>query len=576
VKKPFFLFALKNNKIGCFSDFGTKLIVFEKRVFPLKSFKFKKKFSTFISGFTKKSKKFLCFIHKDKHYQFKALPFGLNIAPRIFTKVLKEVLKELREAGILLVAYLDDLLIIGECRLALQFTMELLSSKGFTLNLNKSQLKPTQKITFLGMEICSKTMQVLLPKEKLKSIKKELQKLSKKESVSARTIARVLGKLSAAPASLMARARVFHLNQFKTKHQKNWDKEVSILIQAKEELKWWFNQVETWNGKRILEGTNQLILETDASKIGWGAVLLDLDNKVVQKIQANWTQEENSLELQAVILATKAFKDQLQGKTILVKTDNVVTMNYINNLGGRKLQLSTQMAHFLEFLKPHRIILEALYNPGLENDQADKLSRKKDSCDWKLRTELFWEIQAQWGAHSIDLFANSQNHQLTKYCSWLEDPNAFAINAFSINWNQRLLGKVFAFPPPQLIHQVIKKAQAEGAQRSLVVPHWKGQSWWAILKKKAKNWIHFPCNSIQQVTTKLPSQFSTIFQPMGNISSSTIILDPQAEELIGNTVAASTNKCNGCFLQLFRVKSSKYQPIVYARRNSTINLRKNT
>ncbi|XP_040215566.1 coiled-coil domain-containing protein 134 isoform X1 [Rana temporaria] len=47
------------------------------------------------------------------HLQFRALPFGLSSSPRIFTKVMAEVLAFLRLRGILIVAYLDDLLLFA-------------------------------------------------------------------------------------------------------------------------------------------------------------------------------------------------------------------------------------------------------------------------------------------------------------------------------------------------------------------------------------------------------------------------------------------------------------------------------
>ena len=59
------------------------------------------------------SQKFIRFIWKNKAYQFKALPFGLNVAPLVFTKLLKPVAAFLRKRGIRLVLYLDDMLIIG-------------------------------------------------------------------------------------------------------------------------------------------------------------------------------------------------------------------------------------------------------------------------------------------------------------------------------------------------------------------------------------------------------------------------------------------------------------------------------
>jgi len=43
---------------------------------------------------------------------------------------------------------------------------------------------------------------------------------------------------------------------------------VALDQRATEELLWWRDQLRTWNGKDIIQ---YLIIETDASLIGWGA-----------------------------------------------------------------------------------------------------------------------------------------------------------------------------------------------------------------------------------------------------------------------------------------------------------------
>ena len=49
-------------------------------------------------------------------FQFRCLSFGLNIAPRLFTKLTKPILKQLRLAGVQVVAYLDVWLIWASSR----------------------------------------------------------------------------------------------------------------------------------------------------------------------------------------------------------------------------------------------------------------------------------------------------------------------------------------------------------------------------------------------------------------------------------------------------------------------------
>lgn len=44
------------------------------------------------------------------------MPFGLNIAPLIFTRIMRAAFKPIRRDSIRIVAYLDDILIISESK----------------------------------------------------------------------------------------------------------------------------------------------------------------------------------------------------------------------------------------------------------------------------------------------------------------------------------------------------------------------------------------------------------------------------------------------------------------------------
>ncbi len=59
---------------------------------------------------------FLRFAFEGRAYQYKALPFGLSLSPRVFTKVVEAALVPLREAGIRILNYLDDWLILAQSR----------------------------------------------------------------------------------------------------------------------------------------------------------------------------------------------------------------------------------------------------------------------------------------------------------------------------------------------------------------------------------------------------------------------------------------------------------------------------
>lgn len=87
-------------------------------------------------------------------YEFICLPFGLSSAPRVFTKAMKPFVSEVRNKGIRLVIYLDDIAIISSSReLSFEetaFVIQMLESLGFIVNKEKSVLVLLQSVEFLG------------------------------------------------------------------------------------------------------------------------------------------------------------------------------------------------------------------------------------------------------------------------------------------------------------------------------------------------------------------------------------------------------------------------------------------
>ena len=83
------------------------------------------------------------------------------------------------------------------------------------------------------------------------------------------------------------------------------------------------------------------------------------------------------------------------------------------------------------------------------------------------------------GQPSVDLFASRLNHKVSRYASWRYDPEAWVINAFSIDWSHFHLS--YVFPPFRLVGRCVRKAKAEGARVIIVAPRWPGQPWYSHL-----------------------------------------------------------------------------------------------
>ena len=100
---------------------------------------------------------YLRFCHNGTAWQFTVLPFGLSTSPRVFTKILKPVLAYAHLHRVKLHMYIDDwLLNPGTHQEALEQTSWLRSlcqKLGLVLNLEKSDLIPSQVSTYLGIEL---------------------------------------------------------------------------------------------------------------------------------------------------------------------------------------------------------------------------------------------------------------------------------------------------------------------------------------------------------------------------------------------------------------------------------------
>jgi hypothetical protein len=119
---------------------------------------------------------FLAFSCPPLFLRYRALPFGYAPAPRAWTKTMRPVLGVLRSWGVSLTVYLDDLLIIArspeETLTHLQWTLALLQGLGLSINWAKSQVEPSQRLTFLGFSLDLRSGLIGVPNEKLEKIEK--------------------------------------------------------------------------------------------------------------------------------------------------------------------------------------------------------------------------------------------------------------------------------------------------------------------------------------------------------------------------------------------------------------------
>ena len=79
---------------------------------------------------------------------------------------------------------------------------------------------------------------------------------------------------------------------------------------------------------------------------------------------------------------------------------------------------------------------------------------------------------------NIHLFAAANNNQVETYVSWLPDPGAYVVDAFTLPWTHL---NFYAFPPFSLNAKVLAKIIREKATGWMIVPKWATQSWFPVM-----------------------------------------------------------------------------------------------
>lgn len=433
-------------------------------------------------------RKFLRFVWEEQHYEFQSLPFGLASAPRVFTKLLKPVMAVLRRQGIRCIVYIDDLLLLSQSRAELhaatRAVLSLLTYLGFIINWEKSVLEPRQCLRFLGFLVDTTRLTLTLPTDKLERIQKECRDALKTQSVTVRQLSRLIGRMTATvqavlPAPLHYRSLQLLKNRAFARTQ-SFETSLVISREAKDELRWWIKEVTRWNGRPVALTNPRMVIETDASLLGWGARCKG------QSTGGMWTMEErrahiNLLELLGGTFAVKALAQNVRDAHIKLRMDNQSAVAYINHMGGTRSQgLSHFTRELWSWCLQRGITLSAEYLPGNQNQGADRESRTvHTSGEWKLDGRMFETLQVYFGDLKVDMFATRLNNQIETYISWKPDPFAMAVDAFQVSWREIQGG--YAFPPFCLIGRCLQKLKAERATMLLLAPVWPAQHWYPTL-----------------------------------------------------------------------------------------------
>ncbi len=419
--------------------------------------------------------------------QYKVLPFGLSLSPRVFTKVMEAALVPLREQGVRIFNYLDDWLILAQSHKQLSAHRDLvlkhLSLLGLRVNWEKSKLVPTQRISFLGMEFDSVNQTARLTQERAQSVLNCFKTLSGRTVVPLKLFQRLLGHMAAAavtvPLGLLHLRPLQHwlYGRIPRWAWKRGTYRVQITPACRKTFRPWSDPSFLWAGVPLEQVSRHAVVFTDASTTGWGATYNG------HAVSGVWTGPQlhwhiNCLELLAVRLALSRLRGRLQRKDVLVRTDNTATVAYINRQGGLRSRRMSQLArHLLLWSQKHLRSLRAIHIPGVFNRAADELSRAALPGEWRLHPQAVQLIWGRFGAAQVDLFASPETTHCQEFYSLTEA--TLGTDALAHSWPRGL--RKYAFPPVSLLAQTLCKIREDEEQVLLVAPYWPNRTWFPEL-----------------------------------------------------------------------------------------------
>jgi hypothetical protein len=327
-------------------------------------------------------------------------------------------------------------------------------------------------------------MTVKLTAERCQDIVTLCSHLLQTKRVTFREFAKIIGKLVAAePGVEYAPLYYKPLEKIKEielkRHRGNFDSYMTIPHGLYDTLQWWIDNLPKTH-KLVSHGPPELVLYSDASGTGWGA-----HNATTNvKTGGQWSADEqalhiNVLELKACQLTLLCFCQTIKNKHVRIYTDNTTSCAYINKFGGKKHELNQLAREIWIWCLRNNIHLTAAHVRGAENIEADKQSRIiNDDLEWSLSSNVFRDIQEKYPKLSVDLFASRLNNKFTNYVSRRPDPEAMAIDAFTLTWSKSFY---YIFPPFSLINKILQKLEEDHGEAVLVAPIWPTQTWWPSL-----------------------------------------------------------------------------------------------
>ena len=246
------------------------------------------------------------------------------------------------------------------------------------------------------------------------------------------------------------------------------------------ELRFWLGQLEGFNGQNIWHSPSAIrVLYSDASDTGYGGYMVEHGCYIAQD---QWLPQEAKRsstwrELRAALKVLQSLTSKLRNQRIRWFTDNQNVVRILS-VDSKNLLLQQEAIDIFNNSIKNQVRLEPEWIPREVNQQAVYISHIVDSDNWSLHPDLFVKLDAKWGSHTIDRFANCFNTQLPRFNSRFWNPGSKAVDTFTCKWEGE---NNWWCQPVYLVLRALWHTQETAAIGTLVVPNWPSAPYWPML-----------------------------------------------------------------------------------------------
>ena len=315
-----------------------------------------------------------------KFFWDKVLVMGHRAAPYIMQRITNAIVyMHCHSSGYWLKNYIDDFVGAEDPEQAHNSFSELgeLLSKVGCKEAEDKAVPPSPIVEFLGILFNAQAGTIEVPVDKLQDIEAIVDEWLHRSTCTRVDLEQLIGKLQFV-ASCVRPGRVFISRLLNLLRGMVRGVHYYIDFQTKKDIEWWKNFLPTYNGVSIMWLDQFLepdfVVATDACKSGLGGVC---GNEYFHfKLRGDYLNYNIAyLEVLAVIMALKCWKNKLRGKSIVMKCDNMSVVQVINGGRSRDLVLQAAMREVIYLAAVGEFNVHLEHIMGVSNRVPDWLSR---------------------------------------------------------------------------------------------------------------------------------------------------------------------------------------------------------